>query len=247
MIRSKAARALALGLALALTAAAAPKLAAAAHHERVLQVITVEVKPGKLDRYRQEVKKLAGVLARVGSSGKLRMWEATAAGADTGSILVGIEYPNSAAWAADSAKAQGDAEWQKLLAGLDEVRTVESNAIWRDISPTPGQAAAPGSGVLVITGVQVKPGKLETYRQRIQSGQAIVKRLGAKGQLSLWQADLAGPTTGAVVVGVEYPDVASYVAEQAQLGADAEWQKLVAGLDELRTLGGRSLYQEITP
>jgi hypothetical protein len=41
--------------------------------------------------------------------------------------------------------------------------------------------------------------------------------------------------------------VASYVAEQAQLGADAEWQKLVAGLDELRTLGGRSLYQEITP
>jgi hypothetical protein len=247
MIRSASTHVLALGLALTLVDFAAARPAAAAHHEPVIQVFTVEVAPGQLERYRQEIKKLTAVLARLASSGKMRMWQATAAGPDTGAVLVGIEYPNAAAWAADSTKIQGDAEWQKILAGLDELRTLEGSSIWRDVSQSPGQASAPSSGVLLITGVQVKPGKLDTYRQRLASGQAISERLGLKARMRAWHAELAGPTTGAVAVGVEYPDLATYVADQAKLAGDPEWQKLVSGLDEIRTLGGRSLYQEITP
>lgn len=221
--------------------------AAAAHHEPVVQVFTVEVSPGKLEKYRQEIKKLTGVLARLESSANLRMYQATAAGSDTGEVLVGIEYPNAAVWAADSAKTQRDAEWQKIVAGLGELRTLKSSSIWRDISSTPGQASAPGSGVLLMTGVQVKPGKLDTYRERLGSGQAILERLGLKARVRLWHADVAGPTTGAVAIGIEYPDLATYVADEANLAADPEWQKLVSGLEEIRTLGGRWLYQEITP
>jgi hypothetical protein len=62
-----------------------------------------------------------------------------------------------------------------------------------------------------------------------------------------WHAELAGPITGSVVVGVEYSDLATYVANQAKLVSDPEWQKLLAGLEELRTLAGRWLYREITP
>jgi hypothetical protein len=210
-------------------------------------VVTVEVEPGKLEKYRQEIKKLTAVLARVESSGKMRMWQATAAGPDTGAVLVGLEYPNAAAWAEDSSKIQGDAEWQKIVAGLGDLRTVEGNSIWRDVSPTPGQASAPGSAVLLVTGVQVKPGKLDAYRERLANGQAIIERLGMKARMRVWQADVAGPATGSVAVGVEYPDLATYVSDQAKLSGDAEWQKLVSGLDEIRTLGGRWLYQEITP
>ena len=49
------------------------------------------------------------------------------------------------------------------------------------------------------------------------------------------------------VVGIEYDDVASYVADQDKLAMDAEWKQFLSGLSDLRTLTGRWLYQEITP
>jgi hypothetical protein len=232
--------------AVALALAAAPR-AEAAHHEPVIQVVTVEVAPGKLEAYRAEVKKLAAVIGRIDPQARVRVWEATAAGEDTGQILVGVEYPNEAAWAADSAKTQGDAEWRQIVAGLTGLRTVVSTSLWRDISPGPAAGAAAGGGVLVLTGVAVQPGKLEAYRTQVGQGQAISERLGLTSQLRLWRAELAGPGTGSVAVGIQYPDLATYVAERAKLAADAEWQKLLTGLDALRSVQGRWLYREITP
>ena len=43
---------------------------------------------------------------------------------------------------------------------------------------------------------------------------------------------LAEDATGSMAVGVEYADLASYVGDQEKLAADAEWQKLLASLDE---------------
>jgi hypothetical protein len=172
---------------------------------------------------------------------------------DTGAVLVAVEYPNEAAWAADSARTQSDPEWRKIVAGLDGMRTVVSTAIWRDVSPSPVAASpspAPGGaggGVLVLTGVAVQPGKLDQYRKLVGDGKAIVERLGLTSQLRLWRAELAGPSTGSVAVGVEYPDLATYVADQAKLAGDAEWRELLAELDAVRTLEGRWLYREITP
>jgi hypothetical protein len=247
MIRSTSTRTLAIATALAVVSFTAAPPAVAAHHEPVIQVVTVKVAAGKLESYLQEVKKLSAVLTRVASSGKLRMWQATAAGPDTGEVLVGIEYPNAAAWATDSTKVQNDAEWQKIVAGLDGLRTLASIAVWRDVSPTPASASAAGSGVLLLTGVQVKPGKLTTYLERLKASQAIVEKLGLKQQVRAWRAELAGAMTGSVAIGVEYPDLSTYVADQAKLVADPEWQKFLSGLDELRTLAGRWLYREITP
>lgn len=231
------------GLALALGSFAMPQQAAAA--QPVVQVVTVTVEPGKLEQYRQELKKVAGVMTRLGSKATMRVWNTTAGGTDSGQILVGLEYPDQAAWAADSGKLQADAEWQKIQAGLSGVRTVVSNAIWRDIS-LQTSASAPGK-TLVLTGVAVKPGMLEEYRKRATSSMAISDRLKVSGRVRIWQAELAGAATGAVAIGIEYPDVAAYVAAQDKLGADAEWQKLRASFDGLRTINGRWLYAEITP
>lgn len=241
MIRSIAWGALALGIAIA------PGATKAAHHEPVIQVVTVEVMPGKLEAYQAEVKKLAAVVARVDAKAKVRMWEATAAGEDTGQVLVGIEYPNAAAWAADSAKTQADPEWKAIVAKLAGLRTVLSMSIWRDVSPNPLGTAAAAGGILVLTGVEVQPGKFEDYVSRVKAGQAITDRLGTKSQLRLWRAELAGTGTGSAAVGVEYPDLATYVADQAKLAGDAEWTKHFAGLDAVRKVQARSLYREITP
>ncbi len=175
----------------------------------------------------------------------MRVWNATMAGTDAGQILAGLEYPDQATWATDSAKLQADAEWQKIQGGLSGIRTVVSNAVWLDISPKTSQSGA--GSTLVLMGAAVKPGKLEGYRQRVGSVNAINERLKIPARIRMWQAELAGMAAGAVAIGIEYPDVPAYVAAQEKLAADAEWQKLLASLDELRTLEGRWLYQEITP
>jgi phenylpyruvate tautomerase PptA (4-oxalocrotonate tautomerase family) len=218
--------------------------ALAGHHEPLLQVVAVKVKPGKLEKYRAEVKKLRGVLKRVGSEATVRMWNATQAGPDTGTILVALEYPNAAAWAAGAPKVQSDEEWQDIVADLDELRTLEGSALWRDISPN--QSTGSGS-FLLVTGVSVKPGKVQAYRDQLDKGAAITERLGLSGRLRIWQATLAGANTGNIAVAVEYKDLATYVSEQAKIAADKEWQKLLSGLDAIRTIQSRSLYREITP
>lgn len=245
MVRLAAVSALALALSLAVSA---PQSAAAAHDDAVIQVIAVSVKPGKLEKYRKKVKKLVGIQERLGTTGTLRMWQATVGGPDTGTVLVAIEYPSSAAWAADSAKVQADPEWRKIISRLDRIRTLEGSAVWRDVSPNPVTAPAPGSGgVLAITGVQVRPGKLRSYLKRVDGARKILERLGLESQVRLWHAELAGPNTGNVAVGIEYVDLAAYVAEQGKLSKDREWRRFISGLDDIRTLGGRWLYQEITP
>lgn len=231
------------GLALAVASFALPRAASAAGP--VVQVVNVQVKPGMSEQYRQELKKVRGVMTRLGSKATLRAWNTVPGGTASGQTLVGIEYPDAAAWAADSVKLQADAEWQKIQAGLAAIRTVVSASVWRDISPE--KSAGAGGGTLVFMGVAVKPGKLDDYLARVKSAMAISTRLGNPGRIRVWQAEFAGENAGAVGVGMEYADVASYVSAQEKLAADAEWQKAVAGLDEVRSLAGRTLYQEIAP
>lgn len=229
--------------ALALAMALAPRAAGAAHHEPVIQVVTVEVAPGKLEAYRAELKKLKAVIARIDAKATVRAWEATAAGEDSGNVLVGIEYADDASWAAGSGKMQSDAEWQKIVAGLTGLRTVVSTSIWRDVSPSPVTGA--GGSVLVLTGVEVMPGKFEEYRTLVGNARAISDGLGLKNQTRLWRAELAGPNTGAVAVGITYPDLATYAADRATLAADAAWQKFMTDLDGVRTVRSRALYREL--
>ena len=175
----------------------------------------------------------------------MRVWNTTTGGADSGQILVGLEYPDQAAWAADAGKLQADAEWQKIQAGLAGIRKVVSNAIWRDVSPEMSSSSA--GPTLVLTGVAVKAGKLDEYLERVASARAINERLQIPSRVRIWKAEIAGAATGSIAIGVEYPDASAYVAAQEKLAADAEWKKLLAKLDDLRTLEGRWLYQEIMP
>jgi hypothetical protein len=138
--------------------------AIAGHHEAVLQVVAVDVKPGKLEDYQKEVKKLQAILKRLGSKATMRMWSNTQGGPATGTILVGLEFANVEAWASDSAKFQADEEWEDILGNLHKLRTLEGSSIWTDISPN---ASEGGGSVLIVTSVSVNPGKLEAYRQEL--------------------------------------------------------------------------------
>jgi hypothetical protein len=233
--------------ALLIAGAGVPQPAAAAHHEPVIMAITVNVEPGEVEEYRERVGKLNGIMKRLGVAGTVRMWRPQFAGPAAGNVLVGIEYPNSAAWAAAQSVIQADSEYSKIIRGLDNIRTIVNSGLWTDITPanvTPGRASGP---VLAITAVDVKPGKLEDYRKRVSEAQGIVERLGISMRLRMWRATIAGQNTGAVVIGFEYSDLNTFVSDRTKMQADAGWRRFIASLDALRTLGGTTLYQEITP
>jgi hypothetical protein len=111
----------------------------------------------------------------------------------------------------------------------------------------PSLAAADSNTVLQVTAVQVKPGQMDAYLAKVKQLQAILKRLGTSGTTRVWEATLAGDGTGTVAVGVEYPSLAAYAESTSKVSADAEWQKMMAGMDDLRTVVSRSLYRERTP
>ncbi len=235
-------------LALLIGGAGVPQPAAAGHHEPVTMAIAVDVDSDEIDEYTERVGKLNGIMKRLGAAGTVRMWRPQLAGpAAAGNVLVGIEYPNPAAWAAAQSVLQGDAEYNKVLDGLDEIRRIVNSGLWTDITPanvTPGVKSGP---VLTITTVEVKPGKLEDYRKRVADAQGMVERLGLSMRLRMWRATIAGQATGSIVIGFEHPDLNAFVNDRAKMQADEEWRRFIAGLDAVRTLGGTSLYREITP
>ena len=124
---------IALGLAVALCAA--PAVSLAADPPPITQAVVINTN-GQTDLLLSHAKKNEAIFKRLGIEARRRYLQATLAGESTGSVAVVIEYPNLAAMAAAQAKLQNDKEWQAYVdsiigAGL----TVESNAIWADITP----------------------------------------------------------------------------------------------------------------
>ena len=73
-----------------------------------------------------------------GSGGRIDLHEALDRDVyflSVGAPTPGVIYKDLATYAADSTKIQGDAEWQKLVAGLDEMRTIVSTGLARNVGP----------------------------------------------------------------------------------------------------------------
>jgi hypothetical protein len=108
----------------------------AADAPKVLSVIAVKVK-GDQSAYLQKVKQLDAIQKRLETGSTLRVWRATAAGPNTGTIYVGIEYPSLEAYAKAATKLQTDEESIKFLKELDAsgIREVISNSLLVEVTP----------------------------------------------------------------------------------------------------------------
>ena len=113
-----------LGLIASLSAAAADSAVS-----RVIVVQTADV-PG----YVHEVETLQALLKKAGVAATLRVWRATYAGADTGSIVVTVEVPNLAGIAKveDTIRTNPDlaAEMKKISA----MRKIVSDSLFESLS-----------------------------------------------------------------------------------------------------------------
>jgi len=227
-----------LGLGVSLSASA---------QDAALSSVAVRVNPGQMDEYLSRVKKLQAVMDRLGAKASTEAWQVTAGGPAAGTTFVALEYPTLAAYAEGTTKTQGDAEFQKLIGGLDELRTVQSTSLYRQVSGPAREGDIATGSVLQTVSVRVKPGQLGAYLAKIEQLRKISQRLGTTNNMRAWQATAAGEATGTVVVGVIYKDLATYAAESTKTQGDAEWQKLVAGLDDMRTIVSTVLARNVGP
>ena len=122
-------------VALPAAAADAPKVPAAAA-PKVISVLSVRVK-GDYTAYLQRVKQFGTVQKRLETGGTMRLWRATAAGPNVGTISVVIEYANLEAFAKAQTKLQADEEWSKLRGELDAsgLRDVIDASLFVEITP----------------------------------------------------------------------------------------------------------------
>ena len=107
-------------------------------------------------------------------------------------------------------------------------------------------AVADEQTVLQVVVVDVTGG-VDNYVQEVIKARSMMKRLGIKAEIRVWQAVLAGESTGAVVVTVEFATIAAYADSYAKTGADSEYQRWLEELGEIRTITSNSLYRELMP
>jgi hypothetical protein len=97
----------------------------------VMRVITV--KSDNVAAYIQELDKGKAMMKRLGITSTLRVWRATFAGPNAGTVVVSQEYASFAALADANTKTSADPEFSKWLAALDKVRTITSDSLYREL------------------------------------------------------------------------------------------------------------------
>jgi hypothetical protein len=117
-----------------LVAAAAAPLQAA--EPVVLRVVVVQTE--QPDVYLGEIEKGRGLLKGIGNVSELRVWRARFAGPQAGTVVVSVEYPSLAAFAADDARAAASPEVQAWLRGLEKIRKVVSDSLYTELGGRPG-------------------------------------------------------------------------------------------------------------
>ena len=93
--------------------------------------------------------------------------------------------------------------------------------------------------------VMVQTSDMPAYLANIEKIRAIQKRLGTSAQLRVWRARFAGDEAGSIVVAIEYPDLATYAANDAKDRADPEFQAVLKDMDRIRKIVSDSIYDEL--
>jgi len=90
------------------------------------------VKTDNLGAYVQQIEKGKTLMKSLGMQGQPRVWRASFAGPEAGTIVVTIEYPSLAALASDYAKVSASSEYQEWIKGLDKMRTIVSDSLYNE-------------------------------------------------------------------------------------------------------------------
>jgi hypothetical protein len=93
----------------------------------------IVVKSDNVSAYVQELEKGRAMLKKLGVNVTLRIWKATYAGPETGTVVVSQEYASFAAFAEAQTKTTGDPQFAAWVSSLDKLRTIVSDSLYREL------------------------------------------------------------------------------------------------------------------
>lgn len=100
----------------------------------ILRVIVVQT--NDLKAYRHEVETLQGEFNKAGLPAKLRVWRATYAGPDTGTIIVSVEVPDLATLAKiGDAASQSNSGIGATMHRIEGIRKIVSDSLYEELAP----------------------------------------------------------------------------------------------------------------
>jgi hypothetical protein len=103
----------------------------------VAQVFQFRIIQGKAQEFNANVAEAKKIQERLG--GRVRVWQATLAGQNTGLVSYVVEHNDMAAFASFSEKIGADAEWQafaaRTLLGTNPTGTLLSAVLANEITP----------------------------------------------------------------------------------------------------------------
>jgi ABC-type sugar transport system substrate-binding protein len=105
--------------------------AALAQKTTVLRVVII--KTDDVSAYLQQLEKGKEVMKKLGITQQIRVWQATFAGPNAGSVVAAIEYPSMAAFADADAKTRADKDYQAWLKDTAKIRTIVSDSLYREL------------------------------------------------------------------------------------------------------------------
>jgi hypothetical protein len=93
----------------------------------------IVVKTDNVAGYMQELEKGRAMMKKLGVNVTLRIWKATFAGPETGTVVVSQEFPSFAAFSEAQTKGAADAQFAAWVASLDKIRTITSDSLYREL------------------------------------------------------------------------------------------------------------------
>jgi hypothetical protein len=107
--------------------------------------------------------------------------------------------------------------------------------------------AAFADGHSTLRVVMVDTDDAAAYTAQLKEGRLLIQAIAPKMTIRTWRATFAGNSTGAIIVGIEYPgSLADFATAWEKVQADAGVAQWLAGLAGLRTIVSDSLYNEIS-
>jgi ABC-type sugar transport system substrate-binding protein len=101
--------------------------------QKTTVVRVVVVKTDNPAAYAQALEAGKEVMKKAGVTANTRVYQASYAGPDAGAVVATIEYPSMAALAEAEMKLRADKDYLAWVKGLDKIRIIVSDSIYREL------------------------------------------------------------------------------------------------------------------
>jgi hypothetical protein len=108
-------------------------ISSAAFAQKTTVQRVVVIKTDDVAAYTQMIAKASAIEKRLGIVIPTKVWQATFAGPNTGTVVATLEFPDMNTLADDYTKLNADAEYQAWIADLNKIRTIVSDSIYKEL------------------------------------------------------------------------------------------------------------------